>query len=84
MKFSEFMQAEKAMGIVLTIKQYEEVKNKIKEFYLEKDIEHIEDFCSFKYKDTKFILCNRAHVTPMMYLNAVSFIDRIPFNEIIF
>lgn len=83
-EFSEFVHAKKAMGLVLTIGQYRQNRDKIKPFYSEKAIEHIEDFGEFKSNDTKFILCNDKTGHPMMYLNAVSFIDRIPFDKIKF
>ena len=83
-EFSDFMQSKKALGVVLTIGQYRENRDKIKPFYSEKVIEHIEGFCEFKANNIKFILCNDKHVTPIMYIDAVSFIDIMPFDRIKF
>lgn len=86
--FDEFMQAKKHIALVLTIEEYQQIKPLLNKYYTEKDFKHIEDFCTFKISSEKFLLCNMSEKesigTPMMYFNAVTFIDRIPFKNITF
>lgn len=88
MKFEYFIKANKSLAIVMSIEEYENIKSLLKEFYMEKQVKHIDDFCKYKASDTKFLLCNPHKIkeihTPMMYHNAVTFIDRVPFKEIEF
>lgn len=88
MKFEYFIKANKSLAIVISIEEYESIKSLLKKFYMEKQIKNIDDFCEYKASDTKFLLCNPYKTkeihTPMMYHNAVTFIDRVPFKEIKF
>lgn len=88
MKFKNFIKANKSIAIVLTIREYKTIKPLLENFYTEKQIEHIDDFSEYKALDTEFLLCNpyktKQIITPMMYCNAVTFIDRVPFNEVEF
>ena len=88
MKFVDFIRASKSLAMVITAEEYKRIKPLLQEFYSEKDFEHIDDFCQSKPSFERFLLCNphkKAQIiTPMMYLNAVTFIDRIPFKSIIF
>lgn len=88
MQFTDFIQANKAIAIVLTIKEYESIRPLLQKHYTIRQIEHIDDYCAYKSTNEKFLLCNphkakQIH-TPMMYLNAVTFIDRIGFENIDF
>lgn len=88
MKFEYFIKANKSLAIVISIEEYESVKSLLEKFYTEKQIKHIDDFCKYKATNTKFLLCNPHKTeeicTPMMYHNAVTFIDRVPFANIQF
>jgi hypothetical protein len=87
MTFDDFVHAPRSMAISITIAEYENfLKSLMREFYSERDIKHIDDWCRFKYSSERFLLCNlheRNQIsTPIMYHNAVTFIERIPFDRI--
>ena len=88
MKFDSFIQADKGIAILLTFDEFQSIKSLLKEFYTKKHIEDIEDFFRFRASSTKFLLCNPYEIkqiyTPMMFENAVTFIDRVPFKKIEF
>lgn len=87
MKFEYFIRVPKPFAMVITVEEYKRIKPFLQEFYSEKDFAHIDDFCQFKPPFERFLLCNpheKAQIrTPMMYLNAVTFIDRVPFKNIV-
>ena len=88
MKFEDFIRVPKSLAMVITVEEYKRIKPLLQEFYSEKDFAHIDDFCHFKPSCERFLLCNpheKSQIrTPMMYLNAVTFIDRVSFKNIIF
>lgn len=88
MTFNDFIHADRSLAIAITVDEYKSVKHLLQEFYSARDIEHIDDFCQFKYSSERFLLCNlyeRSQIsTPMMFYNAVTFIERIPFANIQF
>lgn len=88
MTFEDFIRKPKALAMVITVEEYKQIKPILQAYYSEKDFEHIDDFCQYKPSFEKFLLCNPHEkaqiITPMMYLNAVTFIDRIPYRNIIF
>ena len=88
MKFNDFLTMHKAHAIVITVDEYCSIKDKLREFYTDKDLEHIDDYCKYKWGFHKFLLCNPYEkaqiITPMMLENAVTFIDRTSFKNIKF
>lgn len=88
MTFDEFLNAPKALAMSITVEEYKSIKPLLQEVYSEKDIERIDDYCRFKPGHERFLLCNleekSAIGTPMMYFNAVTFIDRVPFKDVAF
>lgn len=88
MKFQYFINANKSIVMVISIKEYESIKPRLKEFYTEEQIKDIDEYGKFKPSSDKFLLCNphkiKEIITPMMYLNAVTFVDRVPFKEVEF
>lgn len=88
MKFNDFFHSDRHLAMVLTINEYESIKSQLKEYYTEKDINRIDDWAKFKWREERFLLCNLIEkeeiITPIMCLNAVTFIDRIPFKNIEF
>lgn len=88
MKFKRFINIDKNVAITISIGEYENIKPILKEFYTDKHIKHIDEFCKYKPLSEKFLLCN-PHQTeeigiPMMLQSAVTFVDRIPFKEVEF
>lgn len=88
MKFEEFISTPHSLAMVITIEEYMSIKPLLQEVYSAKDIEHIDDYCKFKPRSERFLLCNPAEkqqiITPMMYLSAVTFVDRVSFKNIEF
>lgn len=88
MKFEDFIRVPKPLAMVITVEEYKRIKPLLQEFYSEKDFAHIDDFCQFVPSHERFLLCNPYEksqiITPMMLLNAVTFIDRVPFKNIVF
>ncbi len=88
MTFKDFIHADKSLAMVITIEEYKRIKPLLQEFYSEKDFAHIDDYCRFLPSSERFLLCNpheKSQIgTPMMCLNAVTFIDRISFKNIVF
>lgn len=88
MKFNDFISTPKTLAMVITVEEYMSIKPLLQEIYSAKDIEHIDDFCRFKPQSERFLLCNPAEkeqiITPLMYLNAVTFVDRVLFKDIAF
>ena len=88
MKFKYFINANKSIAIVISIEEYKRIKLLLKEFYTQKQIEYIDDYCKYKPLNDKFLLCNPYKVkqknTPIMDLNAVTSIDMVPFKQIEF
>lgn len=88
MRFRDFITMNKAFAIVITVDEYRSIKDKLREFYTDKDFEHIDDYCEYKPGFHKFLLCNpykkKQIITPMMLVNAITFIDRISFKNIEF
>lgn len=88
MKFNDFIHAPRNLAMVITVEEYMGIKSLLQEFYSAEDTKHIDDFCSFKPRSERFLLCNLQKkneiITPMMYLNAVTFVDRVPFKNIEF
>lgn len=88
MSFDEFLNAPKALAMSITVEEYKSIKPLLQEVYSQKDIEHIDDYCRFKPAFERFLLCNleeRSTIhTPMMYNNAVTFVDRVPFKDVEF
>lgn len=86
MKLNDFLTMHKAHAIVITVDEYRSIKDKLREFYTDKDFEHIDDYCEYKPGFHRFLLCNpyeKAQIrTPMMLENAVTFVDRISFGRI--
>lgn len=88
MTFNDFIHADKSLAMVITVGEYNRIKPLLKEFYSERDIKHIDDFCEYTWAGRRFLLCNLHEKDeigiPMMLENAVTFVDRIPFKNIIF
>lgn len=88
MKFDDFIGTPKTLAMVITVGEYMSIKPVLQEHYSADDIAHIDDYCEFKPYSERFLLCNPAKkkqiITPMMYLNAVTFVDRVPFKSIEF
>ena len=88
MTFDEFLNAPKGLAMSITVEEYKSIKPLLQEVYSEKDIERIDDYCRFKPGFERFLLCNQEERTtigtPMMYFNAVTFIDRVPFKDVTF
>ena len=58
MKFHDFITMNRGFAIVITVGEYYSIKDKLREFYTDKDFEHIDDYCKYKWTDHKFLLCN--------------------------
>lgn len=88
MKFKHFLKASKGLAIAMSIDEYRGIKSLLKESYTEKQLEDVDNFCKYAPSNTKFLLCNPHKVneihTPMMYHNAVTFVDRVPFTNVEF
>ncbi len=88
MTFNDFIHADRSLAMVITVEEYNRVKPLLQEFYSERDIKHIDDFCKYTWSSRKFLLCNLHKKdeigTPMMLENAVTFVDRVPFSKIDF
>jgi hypothetical protein len=88
MTFDNFINATKSLAIVLSIDEYKSIRPLLQRFYTKSQIVRIDDFCEFKPLSEKFLLCNpyktEQIITPMMYINAVTFIDRVSFKNITF
>ena len=84
MKFKHFINADEGITMVISIEEYKKIKPLLKEFYTKKQIEHIDEYCQYKPLNHKFLLCNPYKTIPMMYLSAVTFVDRVPFSEMEF
>ena len=88
MKFRDFVTMNKEFAIVITPKEYRSIKDKLREFYTNEDLEDIDEFCQFEYSTGSFFLCNlrlkSRIITPCMSGNAVTFVDRIMFRDIEF
>lgn len=88
MKFHDFITMNRGFAIVITVGEYYSIKDKLREFYTDKDLAHIDDYCEYEWTDHRFLLCNpykKAQIrTPMMLENAVTFVDRTSFKNIKF
>lgn len=88
MKFEEFINASRSIAIVITVKEYIRIKPLLQRYYNDHDIAHIDDYCRYKWSSEKFLLCNpyerQSISTPMLLQNAVTFINRISFEDVIF
>ena len=84
MTFDEFIHADRSQAIAITVGEYDRIKPLQNGIYSHRHINHIDDFCQFKWSSEIFLLCNlheRSLIsTPIMYYNAVTFIERIPFK----
>lgn len=74
--------------MVLTIDEYKSIRPILTRFYTEEQLKNIDEYGKFNTSGDAFLLCNpyktRKIITPMMYLNAITFIERIPFSKIDF
>jgi len=88
MKFEQFVKANKSLAMVITIDEYKSIRSILANFYTEDQLKSIDEYGKFNTSDDTFLLCNpyktRKIITPMMYLNAITFIERIPFSKIDF
>lgn len=88
MKIKDFFYNEKAMAMTISVDQYRDVKSWLQNIYSGEQIARIDDFCRHKSPQEKFLLCNQAEMsanfTPVMYVGAVTFVDRVPFEDIAF
>lgn len=88
MKFEDFIKTNKSLAIVISIKEYKSIRHLLKEFYTEEQIKDIDEYCKHNSSNNNFLLCNpyktKEIITPMMYHNAVTFIDRVLFKDIEF
>ena len=88
MTFDDFINAPRALAMVITVEEYRRIKPLLQDFYSERDIQHIDDNCKFKWGCDRFLLCNPHETakigTPTMFLSAVTFVDRILFKNIQF
>lgn len=88
MSFDTFIKTPKSLAMVITVEEYLSVKPLLRESYGDQDIDYIDNYCKFKPMSERFLLCNladRKQIThPMMYLNAVTFVDRVPFKNVNF
>ena len=88
MKFEQFVKANKPLAMVITIDEYKSIRSILANFYTEEQLKSIDGHGKFNTSDDTFLLRNpyeaRRFITPMMYLNAITFIERIPFSKIDF
>ena len=88
MKFEHFIQADKSIVIVISSEEYRSIRHLLKEYYTDEQIEYIDEFCNHISSTGQFILCNPHEtakiLTPVLYDNAVTFVDRILFKDIEF
>lgn len=88
MTFHDFFYAENTLAMVITVDEYEKVRPILKNYYTEKELTSIDDYAAYKPGFERFLLCNSAKkasiISPMMLINAVTFVDRVPFRDVIF
>lgn len=88
MTFHDFFYAEHTLAMVITVGEYKKVRPILKNYYTEKELTSIDDYAVYKPGFERFLLCNYAKkaytISPMMLISAVTFVDRVPFKNIIF
>ena len=88
MKFEHFMKADKSLAIVISSEEYRSIRHLLKDFYTDEQIKYIDEFCKHTSSTGQFLLCNPHKtakiLTPVLYDNAVTFVDRILFKDIEF
>lgn len=88
MTFHDFFYAEHTLAMVITVGEYKKVRPILKNYYTEKELTSIDDYAVYKPGFERFLLRNYAKkaytISPMMLISAVTFVDRIPFRNIIF
>lgn len=88
MTFHDFFYAENTLAMIITVDEYEKVRPILKNYYTEKELTDINDYTKYKCPSERFLLCNSAKkasiISPIMLINAVTFVDRVPFRGIIF
>lgn len=88
MNFECFIHSPKGIAMVITVAEYRRIKPLLQEFYSARDIERIDDYCEFTWANHRFLLCNIHEKnqigTPIMLEDAVTFVDRVPFKNIVF
>lgn len=86
MTLKEFIQNKKNLVMSLSVEQYQKIRPILQEFYSGRYLAYIDDYCRFLPQTERFLLCNIAKkqeiITPMMYLNAITFTDRVSFEKL--